>query len=285
MQRSTISLAVSACLVALLGAAEPASAAFTTFASGNGNDSNDCATPGTACRQITTAITKTDPGGTVAVLPDDYNPSSVGEAGKQVDIIGQGEVATITGSVLPDPRGGTLNVAVIVNVNAAGTMPIKIHGLTIAAGGGGILILGNSPEVDIRNCVITSAGPTYGIDFQPGQDGKLFVSDTLVSRAVGSSSGGAVRIRPIDAGSDVMFDNALLQNNIAGITVDGTATAGSNSVSIRNSVVSGGAGVGIKASDSGGGTTSVLVDGSTVSNNGGNGIAAGGSNATVRVGN
>lgn len=279
-----VSLAASAFLVTMLGAAEPASAASATFVSGNGNNASDCLTPATACRQIDTAISKTDSGGTVAVLPGDYQPFTVGEAGKQVDVIGLDGIATITGLLLPDPSGGTGSAAVVVNVDAAGNLPIKIHGLTIAARGGGILILGNSPEVDIRNCAITSFSSSYAIDFRPGESGKLFVSDTLIARAVNSGTGGGVRIKPTGgASSTAVIDHTLLQNYVSGILIDGRATTGNNNVTVQNSVVAAGNSFGISFVDEGGGTTKGVVDSTTITGNTAQGLGAYGTNVTVRV--
>lgn len=87
MQRLIVSLAASACLVALLGTPEPAHAAFVTFVSGSGDDVNDCTSLATPCRQIggnDGALSKTTEGGIVHVLPGDYGSFGVTES---VDII------------------------------------------------------------------------------------------------------------------------------------------------------------------------------------------------------
>jgi hypothetical protein len=76
-------LLLAACVSLLLrGAIDPAQAAPVTFVSGNGNNSNDCLTPATACREFGNnlgggAISKTDSGGTIHVLPGVYQPFEI----------------------------------------------------------------------------------------------------------------------------------------------------------------------------------------------------------------
>jgi hypothetical protein len=271
-------------LAAMLGVSSPAHAAFTTFVSGNGDDNADCLTPATACRQITAAIDKTTAGGVVAVLPGDYAPFTLGLDGEQVDVIAQDGLAMVTGSLLPVPGGG--NAAILVNVNAAGSMPIKIHGFTLSAGGGGIVILGNSPEVFIENCTIVQAGPENGIDFRPSNDtGELHITNTTVSRAVGSPSGIGIRIRPSGGtNAEVVLENTRIENSsIQGMLVDGRTTTGYNEVTIRDSVLSANHATGLHAVDSGGGTTDVMVERTTAASNGTQGFVATGGNAVIRM--
>ena len=198
MQRLIVSLAASTCLVALLGATAPAHADFHTFVSGNGNDAADCLTPDTACRQIDAAIAKTTGGGTVAVLPGEYAPFTVGLNGLQHDIIAQDGLAVITDSAIAVPGGG--NTAILVNVNGVGEMPIKIKGFTVNSGAAGIVILGNGPHVHIENCFIAQSSPGYAIDFRPSSgDPQLYVSNSIISRAVGSGAAGGIRVLPTNA--------------------------------------------------------------------------------------
>jgi hypothetical protein len=106
-------------------------------------------------------------------------------------------------------------------------------------------------------------------------------------RADASPAGGnAIWIRPAgSANVDAVLDNVTVRNAVTGVLIDGNGTTGSNAVTIRNSVISGGSSFGVKANDNGGGPTNVLVEESAISNNATTGVVATGPNATIRLGN
>jgi hypothetical protein len=289
MKRLIASLAASACLVALLGAAAPAHAAFITFVSGDGNDALACTSPATACRQIggaTGALSKTDSGGVVHVLPGEYNAFEI-PANLSVGIIAEGGLASILNGSVPIPGGGEASI-LVNNTNSVNV--VRIRGLQIESFGTPIAVVGNETTVHIERCVLAPlAGPGfYGVDFRPsgGLVTRLFVSDTIISKQVGARTATGIRIRPTSsAGVTAVLDNVRIEDLGNGILIDGTATTGTNAVTIRNSTIAGGTTFGIYARDSGGGATNVTIEGSTSANNGTWGIAANGANVTERVRN
>jgi hypothetical protein len=287
MKRSIASLAASACLVALLGAAQPAHAAFVTFVSGNGDDGLACTSPATACRKIggaTGALSKTDSGGVVHVLPGEYNAFEI-PPDLSVGIIAEGGLASILNGSVPIPGGGEASI-LINNANAANV--VRIRGLQIESFGTPIAVVGNETTVHIERCVLAplSGAGFYGVDFRPGGGllTHLFVSDTIVSRQVGTRQAAGIRIRPTSsAGTTAVLDNVRIEDLGSGILIDGRSTTGSNTVTIRNSTVAGSAAYGVFAVDSSGGATNVMIEGSSSANNVTQGVYVSGSNATVRM--
>ena len=96
--------------------------------------------------------------------------------------------------------------------------------------------------------------------------------------------GGGIQIRPTGSGSaKVALDNVSVADDDGGILIDGRSTTGTNTVTIRNSTVSGVGSWAIFALDSVGGSTNVMVEGSTSTNNGTFGVGANGANTIVRM--
>ena len=101
-----------------------------------------------------------------------------------------------------------------------------------------------------------------------------------VQQAAAFSSSRAARAAP-----SVVLDNVKVEDNAHGINIEGNATSGIISVAVRNSVMSANTAFGIKALESGAGSTNVMLESSTASNNGTNGVIAVGSNAIIRMRN
>ena len=286
MKRSIVALAASACFVALLGAA-PAHAAFVTFASGDGDDGLACTSPETACRQIggaTGALSKTDPGGVVHVLPGEYNAFEIPQ-NLSVGIIAEGGLASVLNGSVPIPGGGEASI-LINNVNSGAV--VRIRGLQIESFGAPIAVVGNETTLHVERCVLAPLAGFNGIDFRGSGTlvARLFVSDTIISRQVGIRNATGIQIRPTaSAGVSAVLDNVRIEDLGAGVVIDSRATTGNNTVVIRNSTVSGNASFGIYAAESGGGATNVTVEGSTSAGNGTFGIGSNGANSFVRVRN
>ena len=277
MKRSIVALGASACLVALLGATAPAHAAtLITFVSGGGSDGSDCLSPQTACRQISFALTQTDPTGTVHVLHGEYDPFIVD---KSVDIIAELGTATIGNhTAVGVPGGGSTSILV------QGDVIVRIRGFHIYNPAGGIVSI-DAEVLHVEDCVITPGGNASGIDFRVTSSNtrELNVLDTVVT-GDGSVAGAGVIIKPIGAASaKVLLDKVSVADNVGGILIDGRSTTGTNNVTIRNSTVSGTGSWGIFALDGAGGSTNVMVDGSTVANSGTFGVGANGTNTIVRM--
>jgi len=279
MKKSMLSLAASTCLVALLGAAAPAHAAFITFVSGNGLDSNNCPTPATACRQLagaSGAISKTDATGTIHVLAGEYSAFAID---KSLDVLAEPGTATIADSTfIAIPGGGSASI-LVSDLNI-----VRIQGFHVYNPYAGIAFVGGG-KLYVERCVFVPGSSQFGVDHRPNGTSELYVSDTILS-GDGSAGGGGISIRPTGSGSaKAVLDDVNVEDNASGIIIDGRSTTGTNTVTIRNSVVSGGSAFGIYAVDGGGGVTNVTVEGSTSTNNTTFGIGSNGVNSFVRVRN
>jgi len=267
---------LAAVLVALVFAA-PAQAAFATFFSPAGNNANNCTTPATACATLGGAFAKTDAGGVMHVLPGEYSTLNITKA---VQIIAEAGQASISGS------STGVNPSASFLVTAGATDEVRIRGFVVDRHGssaGGIALV-TGAALYVEDCSLVSSGNDFGIIFVPTGASELYVSNSFMSG--NASPGGGILVKPSGSGSaKVVLDNVNVENNAAGILIDGRVTTGSNTVVIGNTNVVGGGSFGIFAADSGGGTTNVTVDGSTSANNVTFGIGASGANATVRVRN
>jgi hypothetical protein len=255
--------------------------------SGDGDDGLACTSPETACRQIggaTGALSKTDPGGVVHVLPGEYNAFEI-PANLSVGIIAEGGLASVLNGSVPIPGGGEASI-LINNVNSGAV--VRIRGLQIESFGAPIAVVGNETTLHIERCVLAPLGGFNGIDFRPGGTllTRLFVSDTIISRQVGVRTATGIRILPTgSAGVSAVLDNVQIEDLGSGILIDGRNTSGTNSVTIRNSTVGGSSSFGIFAVDGGGGSTNVMIEQSTSTGNGTWGVATSGANVATRVRN
>jgi hypothetical protein len=271
------SLAASAFLVALLGAAAPAHAGFVTYASGNGADGVGCGvTPTSACREIfgaTGALAQTDEGGIIHVIPGEYIAFPVE---KGVDIVADAGQASIYSTVAGGGGG--------IVVDVSGEKVVRIRGFLINSAHG--IVINGSGVVHIEDSTLMGVEDRYGIVYAPTGAGELYVSGTRLTRPTVPAQGGGALIRPTGSGSaKVVLDNISVEDNAAGILIDGSATTGNNDVTVRNSTIVGSATFGLKAIESGVGQTNVMIEGSSSANNAGAGILATGSNVTVRMRN
>ena len=276
VQKLLVSLAASACLVGLLSVA-PARAALITFVSGGGLDTNDCLSPQTACRQISFALTQTDPTGTVHVLHGEYDAFVVD---KSVDIIAELGTASIADhTAVAVPGGGVASILV------QGEVIVRIRGFHIYNPAGGIVSI-DAEVLHIEDCVITPGASAFGIDFRntSTETRELYVLDTVVTGDASSGGGGVVILPTGAAGAKVVLDRVRIEDNHVGILVNGGGTTGSIAMNVRDSVISGGAtlGLGVFEATSGGPSTVVLTR-TTIASNGGQGIVASRALASVRV--
>jgi hypothetical protein len=122
---------------------EPAQAASAiTFVSGNGNNSNDCLTPATACRELGAPFSggaqfKTSPGGTIHVLPGVYQPFEVYQ-GRNI-LADQGQ-ASINGSIETASSINVGRASILVDLGNYDAQPLLIRGFTFAGQDSGIAI-------------------------------------------------------------------------------------------------------------------------------------------------
>lgn len=279
MQRSMLSRVAAACILALAGLTGPAGAAVTTFVSQTGNDANSCTSPAAPCRNLIAALTKTDAGGLIQVAPGEYSSFTIAKA---VEIIADSGRASINNSTTTT---GSVTAAIIVN--AAGPDDVRIRGFTIdrhGAAGSGIGFVGQG-TLYVEDCtLVNNAGPDSGIAFVPFGVSELYVSDSVITGGTGNAHG--ILVKPTGSGTvNGALDNVRIENQVFGIAIDGRNTTGSNTITIRNSIVAVGSSFGIFAADSGNGVTNVVVEGSTAANNGTFGLAVNGANVTLCVSN
>jgi hypothetical protein len=171
MSKTTASVSVVACLLALGLHPSPAGAANTrSFISANGDDTNSCARP-KPCRTLQKAHDNTNAGGEINMLdPAGYGPVTIT---KSISIVNDG-VGSAGILVPPDGDG--------ITINAGATDIINLRGLIIegaGAGSTGILFL-SGLSLTIENSVVRNLnGP--GIALAPNVSSHIAISNTLVA--------------------------------------------------------------------------------------------------------
>jgi len=278
-------------LAATLGALSPARAAPPTkvWVSHGGADSATCGPTASPCATFRQAYTNVAAGGEIGVL----DPGSYGSVDirKSVNITndGAGEASIL----------GAANTFYGIYVSAGVGDLVSLRGLVPdgqGVGDVGIDIV-QAVAVHVQNCVIRNfedfAGGVGGFGIFVNEVGsghiQLLVSDSIIyNNGSGARTGGIV-LWP-NAGTinvDVVLDRVHLENNVAGLRVDGTFGGGASSgpgvhVVIRDSVVSANAGDGIIAYTTPGNTPAFIFAERTSSvNNAGTGVVANGPHATI----
>lgn len=246
----------------------PAQAQATrTWVSGVGDDANPCSRTA-PCKTFAGAISKTAAGGEISVLdPGGYGAVTIT---KSISIINSdsGEAGILS--------SGTNGIV----VNAAATDMVILRGLVIdgappgTPGLNGIrFIAGGSLHVEnclIKNYSSSSAGNGNGILFAPAGNAELYVVNSTFINNGKSGVGGAITIKPTAAaGVKASLNNVNAEDNDSGFSADGTATTGTTTLTVRDSVSSGAPKNGISALTlaAGGGTVSVILDRAGVFNN------------------
>src|SRR5262249_20206573 len=174
---------------------------------------------------------------------------------------------------------------------------ITVRGVVIegAIGGASGILYQSGSALHVQNCVIRNMqGPSvnngegFGIlasafsQLQPRS--LLLVSDTVIlNSGTGGESGGILVLIDNTGGMDVVLDRVHLENNVFGLTVDGSQVVSSGAhVVVRDSVVSGNLASGIFAKTVPGKSSAfIVVERTTLVANGGSGILADGPGATV----
>jgi len=258
----------------------PARAAPTkTWVAFYGTDGPSCGAATAPCATFQQAHDNVAAGGEVGVLtPGDYGRVQITKAASITDD------ATGQGGIQAPAMNFGVNV-VTGPGDVVGLRGLVIDGLAVATVG--IRIVG-SHTVHIQNCVIKNfeAPAAYGIVFDADEatPTQLFVSDTIVfNNGSTADSGGILVVNGSSAGGNVVLDRVHLENNVIGLKVDGSANVGNGMhVVVRDSVVAGNAGDGIRAfSVPGAAPAFVLVERTSAVNNGGIGIHADGPRATI----
>jgi hypothetical protein len=109
-----------------------------------------------------------------------------------------------------------------------------------------------------------------GILFQPSGASKLYVSNTSVFNNGTGASGGGILTKPSGSATNlVTIVNTLVENNIGGITADGSGTTGTTVFRMFNTVSAGNTASGITVTTPavGGGIVGMMIDRSAILNN------------------
>ena len=258
---------------------------FTTWASGAGNDANDCLTVSTPCREIFTALSKTLPGGVIQVLPGKYISVVVSQA---VDIIAdQGLASIVAAGTCP---GGPFCAGIYVSAGASDV--VRIRGMIINQAGGSTVGIGfgSGAALHVENCTLVgtaAGGPApAALYFGPATAASGGVPTELSVRnsTITHNPVGNILIQP-SAGVAVaaLFENTLMAEGLYGIRADNSAGSGMIRVDVRNSVAKGNINNGFLAVGTGA-SPILMIDHSTAENNGVYGAIATGAQAFMIVG-
>ena len=277
MRVTHLPLTIMAAMLALCLLTLPAHAQATrTWVSGVGDDANPCSRTA-PCKTFAGAIAKTMAQGEINCL----DPGGFG-------------AVTITKSITISCEAGTAGVLVSgtngIVVNVLSTDTVYLRGLDfegLTTGLSGILVLG-AGVVHVQHCLIRnfrSASAGFGINFAPSGASQLYVSDTTVSDNGTGTIGGGIIIAPTSTGSpNVVLTDVHVENNVAGIKVDGTGGTGAINLSLVDSLSAGNTGSGLVVlSSAGHSTTIAMVNHSNLSNNV-DGLRGDGPLTTVRIG-
>jgi hypothetical protein len=275
MRKMTPALALFA-LAAVAAFAAPAHAQPTrTWVSGVGVDSGTCPRQ-TPCHTFTYAHGQVAPGGEITVLdPGGYGPVVITKAVSIVSDSGSGEAVVTTFS-----GDG-------ITVNAGASDVVILRGLVVdglnSASNGVRFVTGAA--LHIQNSLIKNVRGTsgVGINFAPGGASDLYVTDTTVINNTGFNGTG-ILVKPTGSGLvRATFNRVTVEQNAAGMTIDGSSSTGTIRATVRDSVISTNAGTGLWANSPAGAATGVYFINSSSAENGTAGIYANGANAAVTL--
>lgn len=253
-------IAVFIWLIALVGFAPVYAQSAATFASGNGDDNDDCLTPATACRQISAALTKTLAGGTIQVLPGTYLGVDVTQS---VNIVARGEASIIDNGA--------------IRVSTGFGDDVRVSGFVVDGEIRGISFDGTG-TLHLEDCTLLPPVARPAVEFEPTSGAsQLYVTDTTISRGVG------VLIRPTGSASvKAVFDLTHMEQ--ASVAVEGSLTTGSISVALKNSSIAG-SNVAVRDESGSGAATTVMIEESLITDSVDYGVVSNGTNSTVRMRN
>jgi len=261
------------CAVLLLGLqVSPGHAQATrTWVSGVGDDVNPCSRTA-PCKTFAGAISKTAANGEINCIdPGGFGSLTITKA---ISIFCE----SVEAGVLVAGTNG-------ITVSAGANDVVILRGLEIEGAGSGLsgIKFNSGAALHVEKCIIHGflGSPGIGISFTPSGTSALFVLDTVIRDNNQGSSAGGISIRPTGSGtvSNGFIEDVKILNNGNGLVVDGTGTSGTQiSVTLRNSVVSGNASLGVSVlTAAGNAPTQLTVDHTAVtgSNTGVQSVGAG----------
>jgi hypothetical protein len=282
MRKITLASIVFAAIGVFVLPPSPAHAISTaTWASGVGNDANDCATISTPCRNLFAALAKTSGGGVMHVLPGLYGSFIVDKA---VTII-----ADQGASIVASATGFAFSAGIYVNAGSGDV--VLIRGMTIDQLGFDWAGIGfvSGAALHVENCTLvgTAAGGPAALQVVPSiaASGGVPVELSVRNSTIIVNSGGNVLIKP-SAGVAVaaLIENTLMAEGPYGIRADDSGGSGMIRVDVRNSVAKGNSNNGFLAVGTGASPIHFMIDRSTAENNGVYGAVATGAQAFMIVG-
>jgi hypothetical protein len=240
-----------------------------------GVDSGTCPRQ-SPCHTLTYAHGQVAPGGEITVMdPGGYGTVVITKAVSIVSDSGSGEagVTSFSGDLI------TVNAGPSDVVTLRG---LVIDGLNSATGG---IHFNTGAALHVQNSLIKNVRGSSGtgINFTPNAAADLFVTDTTVINNNGVNGTGIV-VKPTGSGLvRATFNRVTVEQNSAGITIDGSSSAGTIRATVRDSVLSANAGTGLWAYAPSGAATGVYVVNSSSVENGTAGIYAYGANAAITL--
>ena len=255
----TIIVAAAVALAAVLPAVSAQAQAPRTFVSAAGSDSNPCsfAAP---CRHFQAAVNATSAGGEVDALdPAGYGPITITQA---ITIEGQG-----WSYIAPPPGGNGITInAVSGNVSIHG---VSLNGAGITGGTNGI-VFNSGDSLTVTDCVVqnfigNSAFNGNGILMEPASGTFSFV---ITNTNVSNDGFFGIHYVPTGAASATgTIDHVVATNEMSGIVIDTTESAGTTKVAISNSIASNNSndGIGIGTLNA---TLQASIDNCSISGNG-----------------
>jgi hypothetical protein len=256
------------------------SAAFAqatrTWVSGVGDDANPCSRTA-PCKTFAGAISKTAPGGEINCL-DSGGFGSV-TITKALTIKCEGCI----GGILAANTFG-------VTVNAGAADRITLSGLDIEGvntGTNGVRYLAGASvhihKTQIRNFRASGGGGNGILVDTASSNPELYVADSYITGNGSNATTGGMLLRPTGAANlRLAVNRTQIEDNSAGILVDGSGGTGGIKGIVRDSVVAGSTNNGITANSNGPSAT-IMVDNVGVANNN-FGLVASGSGGGLLVG-
>lgn len=243
-------------LVIALGAPLPVSGPaqaqnLVSWVSVDGSDTNNCQSPGSACRTVNQALNVTDVGGEIRCGGNGFadfgvvitKPITIDCTGAPGTVLGAGRAYGISVNLAEAtyPNG----VVILRGLTIDGTRESVLYG----SGADGIGFIGGGAALHVEECTIRNFDE-QGVDFRPTSSADLFIRDTVI----GDNTGGGVYVVPAVA--------AAVKGSLSRVSLD------------RNGAL------GLYVSKTGGALAAITVDDSNIEN-GSFGLRANGAKASI----
>lgn len=207
--------ATVAAVMVVGGLSSPAAAQATrTWVSGVGDDVNPCSRTA-PCKTFAGAISKTAAGGEINCLdPGGYGAVTITKSMTISCLYTEGGALAGGNSVLVN--AGPNDVVFIRGLDIFGVNPPK-NGVRFIAGGALHI-----DQVIIRRF---NSANSYGIDFAPSGNSKLYISGSTIADNGNGATGGGIGVKPAPSGTATVFIMDSIISNNAGHGIGGFGAA------------------------------------------------------------